>query len=171
MSAAIYTIGHSNHEWGDFAALLRSNAIELLVDTRTRPVSRYAAFANYGALGECLEGVGVDYEFMGDTLGGKPANSSMYDSAGKPDYRKMRALDEFQDAIDRLVGMASRRRTAILCSEEDPSHCHRLLLLGPALEKEGCELLHVRGDGRVQTTEQVRPGRKYRNQLQGAMPI
>ena len=147
MTTEIFTIGHSNHTWDSFAPLLADNGVELLVDTRTRPVSRFAPFANHRTLPDLLEGAGIDYEFMGGPLGGKPQNPAMYDSAGKPDYHKMRALDDFQEAISQLAGMASRRATAILCSEEDPSQCHRLLLIGPALEEEGCQLLHIRADG------------------------
>jgi uncharacterized protein (DUF488 family) len=168
MTTDIFTIGHSNHTWESFAPLLADNGIELLVDTRTRPVSRYAPFANHRTLPDLLEGVGIDYEFMGGPLGGKPQNPAMYDSAGKPDYHKMRTLDEFQEAVSQLAGMASRRATAILCSEEDPSQCHRLLLLGPALEEEGCRLLHIRGDSQIQSTEQLSVGKKYGQQLQSS---
>ena len=171
MTTEILTVGHSNHDWEDFASLLRNNEVELLVDARTRPVSRYAAFANYSVLHDHLDSINVDYEFMGERLGGKPSDSRMYDQGGKPDYRKMRSLDEFQDAIDQLVKMASRRRTAILCSEENPSQCHRLLLLGPSLEENGCTLMHIRGDGQVQTTAQLSVAKKYSRQLQGALPI
>ena len=171
MTTEIYTIGHSNHTWESFAPLLADNEIELLVDVRTKPVSKYAPFANHRILSDLLEGAGIDYEFMGGPLGGKPDNPAMYDSRGKPDYHKMRALDEFQEAISQLAGMASRRNTAILCSEEDPSQCHRLLMLGPALEEEGCRLLHIRGDGQAQTTAQLGLGKKYGKQLQGAFDI
>lgn len=171
MTTDIFTIGHSNHTWESFAPLLTDNDIELLVDTRTRPVSRYAPFANHRTLPGLLEGMGIDYEFMGGPLGGKPQNPAMYDSAGKPNYHKMRALDEFQEAISQLAGMASPRATAILCSEEDPSQCHRLLLLGPALEEEGCRLLHIRGNGQIQSTEQLSVGKKYGQQLQSSFDI
>ena len=171
MTTDIFTIGHSNHTWESFAPLLTDNDIELLVDTRTRPVSRFAPFANHRTLPDLLEGAGIDYEFMGGPLGGKPDNPAMYDSTGKPDYHKMRALDDFQEAISQLAGMASRRTTAILCSEEDPSQCHRLLLLGPALEEEGCTLLHIRGDGQVQTTTQLAVGKKYGQQLQSSFDL
>ena len=99
MTTDIFTIAHSNHTWESFSPLLADNGIELLVDTRTSPVSRYAPFANHRTLPDLLEAVGIDYEFMGGPLGGKPQNPAMYDSAGKPDYHKMRALDEFQEAI------------------------------------------------------------------------
>ena len=84
----IFTIGHSNHNWEDFAELLRHNDIELLVDTRSKPVSRFAPFSNARIMPALLEEVGIDYEFMGGILGGKPADPRFYDAKGKPDYRR-----------------------------------------------------------------------------------
>ena len=125
MTTEIFTIGHSNHTWESFAPLLADNGIELLVDTRTRPVSRFAPFANHRTLPDLLEGSGIDYEFMGGPLGGKPQNPAMYNSGGKPDYHKMRALDDFQEAISQLAGMASRRATAYLTNyaRDAPTTC------------------------------------------------
>ena len=143
----------------------------MLVDVRSNPVSRFAPFANHRTLPDLLESVGIDYEFMGGPLGGKPADRTMYDSKGKPDYQKMRSLDEFQDAIDQLAGMASRRITVILCSEEDPTLCHRRLLLGPSLEAAGCEALHIRSDGAVHNNGQLPHGKRYGQQLQGKLGI
>ena len=171
MTTQIYTIGHSNHTWETFSPLLLDNEIELLVDVRSNPVSRFAPFANHRTLPGLLESVGIDYEFMGGPLGGKPSDRAMYDSKGKPDYHKMRSLDEFQDAIDQLAGMASRRQTAILCSEEDPSLCHRRLLLGPSLEAAGCKPLHIRGDGAVHRNNQLPRGKRYGQQLQGTLGV
>ena len=166
----IYTIGHSNHKWEAFAALLKQHDIELLVDARTNPISRYAPFANRRTLPDLLDDIGIAYNFMGDSLGGKPADPALYDPKGKPDYRRMRARGEFREGISRLAGMTSRRRIAVMCSEEDPSQCHRLLLLGPPLEEAGCELRHIRRDGSVSSTDAL-GGKKYGQQLQGTFPM
>ena len=49
----------------------------------------------------------------------------------------------------------ARFRVALLCGEEDPAHCHRRLLVGRVLAERGHELLHIRGDGRVQSEAEV----------------
>ncbi len=49
----IYTIGHSNHKWELFLELLKQNKIEMVVDVRAVPRSRFAPWANK-ALGETL---------------------------------------------------------------------------------------------------------------------
>ncbi len=171
MSTQIFTIGHSNHTWETFSPLLLANGIELLVDVRSNPVSRFAPFANHRTLPDLLDSVGIDYEFMGGPLGGKPADRSMYDSSDKPDYHKMRSLDEFQDAIDQLATMATQQRTVVLCSEGDPTQCHRRLLLGPPLEANGCNLLHIRREGGVCKDLQLSKGRRNRQQLQGELGV
>ena len=76
MYQQIYSIGHSNHKWEIFLELLKQNGIELLVDTRSKPVSSYAPFANIRVLPGLLEDEGIDYLFMGDSLGGKPTSRS-----------------------------------------------------------------------------------------------
>lgn len=169
MSAEIYTIGHSNHIWETFAELLKKNEIELLVDVRANPVSRFAPFANRTTLPTLLERIGIDYEFMGGMLGGRPS----YNSKGRLDfYNQMWELDEFQEAVSELVSKASRRQTVVLCCEEDPSNCHRQLLLARPLRENECELRHIRADGRVQSTEQTGGSKKkYGQQFQGSFRI
>jgi uncharacterized protein (DUF488 family) len=45
----------------------------------------------------------------------------------------------------------------MLCAEEDPARCHRHLLIAPALEERGVEVVHIRGDGRLQGDAAVEP--------------
>ncbi len=155
MTTDIYTIGHSNHNWETFSPLLIDNEIELLVDVRSRPVSRFARFSNRRTFPGLLESMGIDYEFMGRPLGGRPEDPSMYDPEGKPDYGKMSTIAEFQIAIDELVSVASQSRTVVLCSEGDPKLCHRRLLLGPPLQAAGLKLLHIMRDGGVSVELEV----------------
>jgi uncharacterized protein (DUF488 family) len=63
--------------------------------------------------------------------------------------------EEFLQAIARLENGAAEFRVALMCSEEDPAHCHRRLLVGRVLAERGSELLHIRGAGDVQAEEQV----------------
>ena len=60
MTTQIFTIGHSSHTWESFSPLLLANDIELLVDVRSNPVSRFAPFANHRTLPELLESADMD---------------------------------------------------------------------------------------------------------------
>ena len=148
-SAHIYTIGHSNHTWDTFASLLRRHGIQVLVDVRTTPKSRHAPFASLDRLPGLLEAEGIQYVFLGDSLGGKPADDSCYDDKGNPDYKTMAARTVFAEGIEHLSGLAAESTVAIMCAEKDPARCHRALLIGPALEPRGVTLRHIRADGTV----------------------
>jgi uncharacterized protein (DUF488 family) len=145
----IYTIGHSNHTWDTFASLLKVQQIEVLVDVRSKPVSRGARSANKRTLPALCEAEGLRYAFIGDSLGGKPGDPFAYDASGNPDYAKIAARPIFGDGIQELVSLAEEATTAIMCAEEDPSNCHRSLLIGPALEPLGVEMRHIRRDDSV----------------------
>jgi hypothetical protein len=43
----------------------------------------------------------------------------------------------------------------MLCSEEDPLECHRGLMIAPALVERGLAPMHLRGDGSLETTQQM----------------
>jgi uncharacterized protein (DUF488 family) len=90
-------------------------------------------------------------------LGGLPDDPAYYkpnptrkrkaDPSTVVDYKKLAQQDWFQDAIDKLIEIASKHRTAIMCSEEDPTKCHRSQLVGDTLMKRGVKVLHIRGNG------------------------
>ena len=171
MANTIFTIGHSNHTWAEFSALVKLHGIEVLVDARSNPVSKYADFANTRALPRLLAQKGIGYAFMGDSLGGKPPDRSYYDESGKPDYRKMWSREPFRVGVDRLLDLAAKSTVVLMCAEEDSSKCHRRLLIGPALVERDVKLLHIRGDGTIKVSEALGSRKAYQRQLQGMMPL
>ena len=85
-SPVIYSIGHSDHETEAFIALLRRHGVSTLVDVRSQPYSRWIPQANRETLARALQGSGLAYVFMGDSLGGRPEAPSLYLPGGQPDY-------------------------------------------------------------------------------------
>lgn len=144
----VFTIGHSSHEMAAFLGLLQQHAIACVVDVRSQPYSRWAPQFNQKMLAHALEGAGIAYEFMGDSLGGRPAERSFYDPGQEyPNYERLAASPRFQQGLDRLLALAATARTAIMCSEGDPEKCHRTLLITPALLQRGARVWHILPDG------------------------
>ena len=141
------------------------------MDVRSRPVSRFADFANSPTLPRLLEREGMRYIFMGDSLGGKPSDRSCYDGAGKPDYDEIRSRDFFKTGIGELTALAETTTVALMCAEEDPGKCHRRLLIGPSLAEIGIPLSHIRADGSLQGTEDLGNRKAYLRNFQAAMPL
>ena len=152
----LYTIGHSNHPIERFVELLSEHSIATLVDVRSRPYSRWAPHFQKNALLRSLRDAGVEYVFLGDKLGGRPEGAEYYDANGHVDYGRRAQAYDFQAGIDRLVTLGRTSRTSFMCAEENPGRCHRRLLVTPALEKRGLDVVHIRGSGELQPEEAMR---------------
>jgi uncharacterized protein (DUF488 family) len=156
--AALWTVGHSNHDFDAFAGLLAAQEIEFVVDVRSYPYSRFAPYFNREDLQPALAQLGIRYVFMGEELGGRPGLDEHYDADGHALYSRMAESPRFRRAIDRLVDAASKHRLALMCSEGDPHECHRRLLVGKVLAERGVALRHILPDGAILTETNVQLG-------------
>lgn len=153
----IYTVGHSNHALEIFLGLLQQHAIEVLVDVRSQPYSRYTPHFTAAALKSAIQAAGLHYLYLGKELGGRPDDDACYDPQGRVRYDLVARSLPFQAGIERLLTGIGRYRVALLCAEEDPSGCHRRRLVGRVLrDQHGIEVLHIRGDGSIQPERELR---------------
>ena len=144
----LWTIGHSNHDGDHLIELLRTAGIKALVDVRSLPYSQFARQFNKGNLKGLLAGAGITYLHEAD-LGGRPSDPEFYDPAGHVLYGSLAESGPFQAALARLESLATEQPTAIMCGEEDPSECHRRLLIGRILTRKSWLLRDIRVDGRI----------------------
>jgi len=151
----IYTIGHSNHSLETFLNLLRNLRIDVVVDIRSKPSSQVVPHFNRKTLENSLKMSGFKYLYFGKELGGRPKNKEFYDANGHVLYNLIAQTPLFVRAISRLLTGIKEHRVALLCGEENPSNCHRRLLVGRVLQNYDVNLQHIRGNGRVQLEEDL----------------
>jgi uncharacterized protein (DUF488 family) len=164
VTATIHTIGHSNHPLERLIALLRQYGVTTLVDVRSRPYSRWAPQYKRNSLAESLATEGIAYVFLGETLGGRPDGEEFYGADGHVDYERRACAHDFRAGVLELLEIAGKSATAIMCAEENPTQCHRRLLVTRALQQQGVTVLHIRGDGRLQSEEEL-------NGREGQLPL
>ena len=152
----IWTIGHSNQPLETLLELLRGEQIEVVVDVRSAPYSRYAPHFNRESLAAALDDADLRYLYLGEALGGRPRRAEHYDAAGHALYSAMAEEADFKEAIARLLRGARECRIALLCAEADPTDCHRRLLVGRVLAGQGAELHHIRADGSTESEREVK---------------
>ncbi len=146
-SSTLFTIGHSNHDLGDFLSVLTNHNVKTLCDVRSRPGSfRFPQF-NREPLEALLTSAGLWYEFFGEALGGRPADPRAYHADGRVDYAARRKSPEFAAGIDRLLELLRVANIVLMCAEEDPLQCHRFLMICPALLERGVVPVHLRRGG------------------------
>jgi uncharacterized protein (DUF488 family) len=145
----IWTIGHSNHSARRFIDLLQGAGIDCVADVRSTPFSRRNPQFSQKALTASLKDAGIEYWFLGDTLGARPKDPDCWDN-GRVSYGRIAASAAFQEAIHGLIDESHAKRIALMCAEKEPLECHRTILVGRALAQRDTELAHIHADGRVE---------------------
>lgn len=136
----LYMAGHGALPLEVFVARLQEAGVGLVVDVRSQPYSRWASQFNRETLQRALRAGRIAYEFLGDMLGGRPADASLYPGGvveGRPDYDRLRETEAFQQGLATLLRRLQERSdgVVVLCSEGDYHECHRHLCIAPALRQ------------------------------------
>jgi len=152
---ALFSIGHSNHEWSALLRLLQSAGVTAAADVRSVPYSRRLPHVSRPELERGLGEHGSAYVYLGHQLGGRPQDPALFDADGRADYERIRQTMPFQEGLLRLREGQRGYAIAVFCAEEDPLHCHRGLMIAPALLETGVATRHIRGDGRIETMQEM----------------
>lgn len=145
----IYTIGHSTHSQEDFIEILKSYDIEVLVDIRSYPGSKYVPHFNKENIEEWLPRSGIEYIHMKE-LGGrrkavKNIDESLIEGWEKEAFRNYASYsltEEFVSAIDKLISLAEEQRVSYMCAESVPWRCHRLIVSN-SLTARDIDVYHI----------------------------
>ena len=128
----IYTIGHSNITQESFIELLKLFKIQLVVDVRSSPYSKYVPHFNRENINKALKENDISYIFLGRYIGGKPKDEKYYKD-GKVDYDLIAKTKEYKDGIIKIMTWNKNDNVVLMCSEEDPKGCHRHNLITQSL--------------------------------------
>jgi uncharacterized protein (DUF488 family) len=112
VTTRVFTIGHSNHQGDEFASILESNHIVMLVDVRRYPSSQSFPHFNKEILAKELLTNNIYYEHI-EKLGGrrnKIAIPQKYDNAGwqKKSFRSFAyymLTKSFKEGIEKLLSL------------------------------------------------------------------
>ena len=138
----IYTLGTSDREMEEFIDLLKIYDIQVLIDVRRFPTSKFEWFKRKN-LPRALAKRMIGYVFLGNELGG-------YRKEG---YDAHLSSEDFQKGLEKIESIAIYDRVAIICSERMPWKCHRWLI-ARILKERGWEVLHIIEEDRLWTVEE-----------------
>jgi uncharacterized protein (DUF488 family) len=148
----VLTIGHSTHSKERFCELLVINGVTAIADVRSAPYSRYQPEFNRDTLQQTLAATGIKYVFLGKELGARPNDLGLYED-GRVQYDRLAETELFRSGLTRVLQGARDYRLAVLCAEKEPLECHRALLVGRELERQGVEVSHILADGRLEPND------------------
>lgn len=151
-----FTIGHSNRDLAQFAALLREAQVELVADIRTVPRSRANPQFNKDSLPGALAAFAVAYEHMpalgglrGKARGARPAVNGYWTNESFHNYADYALTAPFAAGLGQLRTAGRKRRCAIMCSEAVWWRCHRRLVTDYLIAR-GEAVFHILGPGRLE---------------------
>jgi uncharacterized protein (DUF488 family) len=128
----IWTIGHSTRTLDEFLDLLTVNTIEALADVRRFPASRKYPHFNQDALRNSLPGIGLEYVPLPELGGRRRPHPNSHNTVWRNEsfrgYADYMETQGFHAGIERLLELARRKRTAVMCAEALWWRCHRSLI-------------------------------------------
>ena len=158
----VFTIGHSTRTWEAFLELLRAHGIERVVDVRSIPKSRHNPQFNRETLSAKLRGARISYVHLRGLGGLRHARRDSPNMGwrntsfrGFADYMQ---TPEFEKGLQRLIKLAKKKKTAIMCAEAVPWRCHRSLI-ADALTVRGIRAAHIVSGKRAQVHTLISFGR------------
>jgi uncharacterized protein (DUF488 family) len=151
----VYTIGYGARTVDQLIAALRAHDIMFLVDVRTAPYSRFKPEFSRDALERELKRQDIRYVYLGDALGGRPADPDCYVD-DKVDYERVKVKDFYQAGIERVRAAWQRGvRFVLMCSEGKPEQCHRSKLIGETLAGRGIPVAHIDEHNQLRSQDEV----------------
>ena len=139
----LWSLGTSTRTMEEFLEILKSYGLKHVVDLRRFPTSRLQHFKK-AHLQRVLEKEGFKYSYLGELLGG-------YRKEG---YQQYMNSESFKQALQRLLEIASKEPTVMICAERLPWRCHRRWVAQAAIEK-GFNVIHIIEKTRTWTQKSV----------------
>lgn len=122
----IFSLGHGAKPLDVFLNKLKEYKIDLVIDARSYPVSRFHSHYNKMPLQRALAKETIKYLWRGNSIGGRAENVG------------------YEQTIDELVKLAKLgTQVCVICSESNHLKCHRYTVLTPSFEERGLLVIHI----------------------------
>jgi len=151
-----FTIGYGDYPIELFLYFLQKTGIDTIIDVRSSPYSKYNLYFNRDNLEKSLVKNQIDYQYMGDKIGGRYSNPSLLFPDGTVNYQKVQNTEQFQEGISQVLSIISTgKKIALMCAEKEPERCHRFALISRVLQSKGIKVIHVRPEIKLQANEDL----------------
>jgi hypothetical protein len=144
---SLFTLGHSTRPLAEFTMLLRAHGVGRVADVRTVPRSRHNPQFNKEVLGKSLRARRIGYRHMKELGGLRRARKDSELNAGWRNasfrgYADYMQTPQFDAGLRKLMVLAAKKPTAIVCAEAVPWRCHRSMI-ADALTARGWTVRHI----------------------------
>ena len=122
--------------------MLQSQKINVIVDVRSVPASKYTPQFNQQPLQAALQREEIHYLHFGNEFGARRIDA--LDADNKVDFEKAVLPPAFQEGVKRLMdGLQKGYRISLMCSEANPLECHRFAMVSRYFFDHGLNVQHI----------------------------
>lgn len=152
----IFAIGHSNYPYSKFIEMIKKYNINCIVDIRETPYSKYNTQYNKECFRETLKKDRFTYIYMGQEFGAKRGSKQSYNTEGYADFEKVIQEGIFLNGIERIKnGIDMGYKIVLLGAMQEPIRCHRSIMVGRFLNKEGIDVKYILHEGNVVSQDYI----------------
>ena len=167
-AASIWTIGHSTRTLDEFAGVLETYDIDLVVDVRRFPGSRRLPHFGAAELEAGLASNDIGYKWL-PSLGGRrnalpDSRNTAWTHPAFRGYADHVATEEFAEGLEELLILSGGLRTAVMCAELLWWRCHRRII-SDVLVSLGIDVIHIRESTFSEHHKLTSPARLVRGEL------
>jgi uncharacterized protein (DUF488 family) len=164
----VWTIGHSTRTLEHFIAMLQSFNIETLVDIRSFPGSKRYPHFNKENLELLMPENNIGYVHLKALGGRRPVKKDSKNTAWKHPafrgYADYMETEAFKTGIQELEVIATKHRTAYMCSEAVWWSCHRSMV-SDYLKLHGWTVYHIMETGKATEHTYTAPAKIINGEL------
>ena len=151
----LFTIGYSGYEREQFLEALKAQGVNMVIDVRSLPASRYRPEYDKAAIGKYLLENGIDYCHMAWAFGARWEESRFIGAEGYVDFCLLSESDAFTRGVAKVVSLTEQGKScALMCAEKDAMNCHRSILVARRFHEMGWKVLHL-SPGRIEAHQEL----------------
>ncbi len=145
----LYTIGYSGFKIKDLIQTLKDRQINAVIDVRSQPFCSWNPDYNKENLARHLKEAKIHYRNYIAEFGARQTDPKYLSPDGYVDFEKFTSLSpDFASGVQKLVtSMAQGYCFCLLCSEKEPSKCHRAIMVARVFFDAGYEVEHLLPQG------------------------
>ncbi|EKD51220.1 MAG: helicase, SNF2 family, partial [uncultured bacterium] len=116
--------------WEQYVAQLKAQSVTVVVDVRERPYMRNPKMQAYNRnqMAPALEKEGIEYIWLGDTLGNPKVNGARTLEGFREQHMKTQVYRQGKEQLLEIMRRA-KGKVSLTCVESEASECHRTLII------------------------------------------
>ena len=138
---AIYSLGYEGLSIDAFLDILLKVGIQVVIDSRSNPISRKYGFSKFILAGKCLD-VGIGYHQFSDIGIPSEPRRKVRDRQNLWDFYVTEILSKNLNVLRSIADMCRSKPSVLICFEKNPEDCHRHIVARELSVITGLPIIH-----------------------------